>query len=244
MVIPTKTVSCKRCWGYTHSWSSWILWYWFHKVTQVFMSVESKNSTENHFFINTANNLYFLESMLHGENIKPSKLRKSRNMVMFWNLLLMDKVILQVTVLHTSQFLQLMPKQAKLSILGLFTWRFETAFIMSWIYLCGLSWQTGIQGKKWWEQMKGFKMSFINLIHACTVCIFPAFSCISTEYWDILRISSYSVQMQEITDQNNFKYQHFLRSDVGKSLLKKLMKASQKKGWKSFHVSFSPKRTI
>ena len=49
MVIPTKTVSCKRCLGYTHSWSSWILWYWFHKVTQVFMSVESKNSTENHF---------------------------------------------------------------------------------------------------------------------------------------------------------------------------------------------------
>ena len=31
---------------------------------------------------------------------------------------------------------------------------------------------------------------------------------------------------------------------VGKSLLKKFMKASQKKGYKSFHISFSPKRTI
>ena len=31
---------------------------------------------------------------------------------------------------------------------------------------------------------------------------------------------------------------------VGKSLFKKLMKASQKKGYKSFHISFSPKRTI
>ena len=31
---------------------------------------------------------------------------------------------------------------------------------------------------------------------------------------------------------------------VGKSLLKKLMKASQKKGYKFFHISVSPKRSI
>ena len=31
---------------------------------------------------------------------------------------------------------------------------------------------------------------------------------------------------------------------VGKSLLKKFMKASQKKGYKSFHISFSLQRTI
>ena len=38
------------------------------------------------------------------------------------------------------------------------------------------------------------------------------FSRIRTEYGEILRISPYSVQMRENTDQNNSEYGHFLRS--------------------------------
>ena len=38
------------------------------------------------------------------------------------------------------------------------------------------------------------------------------FSRIWTEYGEILRTSSYSVQMRENTDQNNSEYEHFLRS--------------------------------
>ena len=38
------------------------------------------------------------------------------------------------------------------------------------------------------------------------------FSSIRTEYGEIPRISSYSVQMQENMDQKNSKYQHFSRS--------------------------------
>ena len=38
------------------------------------------------------------------------------------------------------------------------------------------------------------------------------FSHIQTEYEEILRISPYSVQMRENTDQNNSKYGHFLGS--------------------------------
>ena len=40
------------------------------------------------------------------------------------------------------------------------------------------------------------------------------FSRIRTEYGEILRISPYSVRMQENTDQNNSKYWHFLRSVI------------------------------
>ena len=40
------------------------------------------------------------------------------------------------------------------------------------------------------------------------------FSRIRTEYGKILRISPYSVQTQENTDQNNSKYGHFSRSDT------------------------------
>ena len=36
-----------------------------------------------------------------------------------------------------------------------------------------------------------------------------AFSRIRTEYGEILRISPYSVRMQENTDQNNSEYGHF-----------------------------------
>ena len=40
------------------------------------------------------------------------------------------------------------------------------------------------------------------------------FSRIRFEYKVILRISSYSVQMRENTDQENSEYEHFLRSDT------------------------------
>ena len=36
------------------------------------------------------------------------------------------------------------------------------------------------------------------------------FSCVRTEYGEILCISPYSVQMLENTDQNNSEYGHFL----------------------------------
>ena len=39
------------------------------------------------------------------------------------------------------------------------------------------------------------------------------FSRIRTEYGEILRTSPYSVPIRENTDQNNFVYEHFLRSD-------------------------------
>ena len=39
------------------------------------------------------------------------------------------------------------------------------------------------------------------------------FSRIRTEYGEILRISPYSVQMRENTDQNNSEYEHFLRNE-------------------------------
>ena len=40
-----------------------------------------------------------------------------------------------------------------------------------------------------------------------------AFCHIRTEYGEILRISPYSVRMRENADQNNSKYEHFLRSE-------------------------------
>ena len=40
-----------------------------------------------------------------------------------------------------------------------------------------------------------------------------AFSRIRTEFREIFRISPYSVQMLENTNQNNSEYGHFLRSD-------------------------------
>ena len=39
-----------------------------------------------------------------------------------------------------------------------------------------------------------------------------AFSCIRTEYGEILRISLYSVRMRENADQNNSEYVHFLHN--------------------------------
>ena len=43
--------------------------------------------------------------------------------------------------------------------------------------------------------------------------LWSVFSCIRTEYGEILRISPYSVRMRENADQNNSEYGHFLRSD-------------------------------
>ena len=40
------------------------------------------------------------------------------------------------------------------------------------------------------------------------------FSCIWTEYGEILRISPYSVRMRENADQNNSEHGHFLRSEA------------------------------
>ena len=42
--------------------------------------------------------------------------------------------------------------------------------------------------------------------------LWPAFSCIRTEYGEILRISPYSVRMRENADQNNSEYVHFLHN--------------------------------
>ena len=39
-----------------------------------------------------------------------------------------------------------------------------------------------------------------------------AFSCIRTEYGEMLHISPYSVRIRENVDQNNSEYKHFLRS--------------------------------
>ena len=54
-----------------------------------------------------------------------------------------------------------------------------------------------------------------------------AFSSIPSEYKEILRISPYSVQMQENTDQKNSEYGHFLRS-AGNSYSGKLVKLAKK----------------
>ena len=42
--------------------------------------------------------------------------------------------------------------------------------------------------------------------------LWSVFSCIWTEYEEILRISSYSVRMRENTDQENSEYGNFPRS--------------------------------
>ena len=47
----------------------------------------------------------------------------------------------------------------------------------------------------------------------CLEFFWSVFSPIRTEYGEILRISQYSVGMRENTDQKNFEYGHFSRSD-------------------------------
>ena len=48
------------------------------------------------------------------------------------------------------------------------------------------------------------------------------FSCIRTEYGDLLRKSSYSVQIQESNDQKNSVFGQVLRSELTSAILKKL----------------------
>ena len=81
-------------------------------------------------------------------------------------------------------------------------------------------------------------ISFVFKVHLCT-CLFSimilrekclylelfwsAFSCIRTEYEEILRISPYSVRIRENTEENNSEYGHFLRSDSLFSFLCEVM---------------------
>ena len=61
-------------------------------------------------------------------------------------------------------------------------------------------------------------------------------------------ISTDGLTRNKKTDENRRKFQDILHQfdpwHIRKNLLKKFMKASQKKGYKSFHISFSPKRAI
>ena len=62
------------------------------------------------------------------------------------------------------------------------------------------------------------KWKLLAAVHWETVCpylqfFWSVFSRIRTEYGEILRIFPYAVRMRENTDQNNYKYRHFLRSD-------------------------------
>ena len=61
-------------------------------------------------------------------------------------------------------------------------------------------------------------------------------------------ISTDGLTRNKKTDENRQKFQDILHQfdpwHIRKNLLKKFMKASQKKGYKSFHISFSPKRAI
>ena len=59
---------------------------------------------------------------------------------------------------------------------------------------------------------------FHEVMHCVKKCpyselFWSVFSRIRTEYGEILRISPYSVQIRENTDQNNSEQGHFLRSD-------------------------------
>ena len=55
---------------------------------------------------------------------------------------------------------------------------------------------------------------YLSLREKClySELFWSVFSRIRTEHEEILRMSPYSVRMQENTDQNNFEYRHFLRS--------------------------------
>ena len=55
---------------------------------------------------------------------------------------------------------------------------------------------------------------FLTLRDKCpySELFWSVFSCIRTEYGEILHISPYPVRMRENTDQNNSEYGHFLRS--------------------------------
>ena len=61
----------------------------------------------------------------------------------------------------------------------------------------------------------------LSLPEKCTYSelFWSAFSCIQTEYGEIFRVSLYSVQIRENTDQNNSECGYFLRSVFFSSFL-------------------------
>ena len=64
------------------------------------------------------------------------------------------------------------------------------------------------------NMVKGKHIVYLVLREKCPYLelFWSAFSRIRTEYGEILRISPYSVRMQENADQNNSEYRHFLRN--------------------------------
>ena len=64
------------------------------------------------------------------------------------------------------------------------------------------------------ESQLGSGSTWLTLREKCpySELFWSTFSRIRTEYGEILRISPYSVRMQENADQNNSEYGHFLRS--------------------------------
>ena len=56
--------------------------------------------------------------------------------------------------------------------------------------------------------------SWLTLRKECpySELFWSAFSCIQTEYQQMLRICPYSVRMRQNVDQNNYEYGHFSRS--------------------------------
>ena len=58
-----------------------------------------------------------------------------------------------------------------------------------------------------------FQENTLRLSCSYSKFFWSVFSRIWTEYGELLRIYPYSVQMHENMDQNNPKYEHFLRSN-------------------------------
>ena len=81
--------------------------------------------------------------------------------------------------------------------------------------LCAFVKATFTKDKRKFMNYRCFKsLSKVSLRKKCPYSEFfwSPFSRILTEYGEILRISPYSVQMPENTDQNNFEYGQFLRT--------------------------------
>ena len=126
MVIPTKTASCKRCWEYTHSCSSWILLYRLHKMTQVFVSIKSKNSTEKHFlWISQAVCISRNRCCMEKNQVQQIEEIKKCGRFLEWAV---DGQCDSPGHSATYNTASAIDAETKLSILGLFTRRFETAF--------------------------------------------------------------------------------------------------------------------
>ena len=69
----------------------------------------------------------------------------------------------------------------------------------------------------WSRQIKSSQSHALREKCRYSELFWSAFSRIRTGYGGILRISTYSLQMRENTDQSNSPYGHFLRSDVFKT---------------------------